>query len=607
MTRVPMYAAENFFAVLRVHPIFLLVLLTGMRHNVPMYVETVPNRNSHPTILLREAHREGKRVVKRTLANLTSWPRDKVEMLRRVLRNEKLAPMEEVVEIIRTLPLGHVAAVLGTLKRLGLHRLLDRRAHRHRQMVMAMIVARILNPCSKLATARELNEETATSTLAEELGIPSVDEDELYGAMDWLLAQQPRIEKSLFRRHLRDGMLVLYDVTSSYFEGRKCPLARYGHSRDKRSDRLQIVYGLLCDSEGRPLAVEVFEGNTGDPGTLGAQVEKIRKRFGIDNIVLVGDRGMITAARIREDLKPNGLDWITALRSPSIRKLCDQRAVQMSFFDDKDLMEIRHPDYPGERLVVCRNAALAEERRRKREELLVATEERLEKIAVATRRSRKPLRGTDKIGIRAGGVLEKSKVKKHFSIRISDTEFHHERDQERIEREAALDGLYVIRTSVKEDRFDAENTVRAYKDLSRVERAFRTFKGIDLQVRPIFHRLADRVRAHVFLCMLAYYVEWHMRRALASVLFQESDPDGAAALRDSIVAPAVRSEETERKARTRRTEDDFPVHSFRTLLSDLKTIAKNQIKMGGVVFDRITTPTAFQQKVFNLLEVTLRT
>ena len=571
-----------------------------------MFVDVVPNRKSRPAVLLRESKREGRRVKKRTIANITSWPWEKVEALRRVLKNEATVSATESFEITRTRPHGHVAAVLGTLHRLGLPRILNREAHQQRQLALAMIVARILDPGSKLATARGLADESADSTLAEELGVECADEDDLYAAMDWLLAQQGRIETALARRHLSEGTLVLYDVSSSYLEGRNCPLARFGHSRDKRRDRLQIVYGLLCDPEGRPIAVEVFEGNAGDPGTLRSQIEKIRERFGIRSVAIVGDRGLITQARIREDLQPAGLKWITSLRSPAIQKLCREEAIQMSLFDERDLAEILHPDYPGERLMVCYNPALADERRRKRGELLAATERRLEKIAAATLRARNPLFGRNQISLRVGEVFGRSKVKKHFSVEISDTSLRYERRQGGIDRESAVDGLYVIRTSVAAGQLDSEATVRAYKSLSRVERAFRALKGIDLKVRPIFHRLADRVRAHVFLCMLAYYVEWHMRQALAPVLFQEEDPEGAAARRKSIVAPAQRSERTERKVRAKRTRDDLPVHSFSGLLRNLANIARNRIEFQGSAFDKLTRPSALQQRAFDLLQVPLR-
>jgi len=402
---------------------------------------------------------------------------------------------------------------------------------------------------------------------------------------------------------------VLYDVTSSYFEGKTCPLARYGKDRDNKQAKLQIVFGLLCDVKGRPIAVEVFEGDTGDPATLGAQIRKIRGRFGLKRVVLVGDRGMITEARIREDLRPiDGLDWITALRAPAIRRLVKNRSLQLSLFDEQDLAEIRSPEYPGERLVACRNPLLAEERRRKRQELLEATEKELEKVVAAVSRSHRPLRGSDKIGLRVGKVVNRFKVGKHFDMEITEESFRYERDTARIAEEAALDGFYVIRTSVPAEALGREQTVRAYKGLSKAERAFRSLKTVDLKVRPIYHRLTDRVRAHVFLCMLAYYVEWHMREALAPILFDDDDKPAGEALRDSPVAPARRSLRALHKAATKRTTDDLPVHSFQTLLADLATIAKNRIQAnvpGAETFEKITRPTELQQRALDLLGICL--
>jgi hypothetical protein len=572
-----------------------------------MYVETVPNRDSPPAILLREGWREGRRVRKRTLANLSGWSPQKIEALRRLLRDEPLVAPSEAFAVQRSRPHGHVAAVLGTLKKLGLDRLLAARRSPERDRAVALLVARVLAPDSKLATARTLDGESATSTLGEMLGLETVEADDLYAAMDWLGARQEKIEKALAQRHLHDGTLVLYDVSSSYFEGRSCPLAALGHSRDKKKGKLQIVFGLLCNAEGCPVAVEVYEGNTSDPTTLTDQIEKVRTRFGLSRVVFVGDRGMLTSARIREELAPvEGFDWVSALRSEQIRKLGkDQGPLQRSLFDETDLAEIQHPDFPGERLIACMNPLLAAERARKREDLLQATERELEKVATATRREKRALRGQDQIGLRVGKVLGRFKMAKHFEITITHTAFTYRRKQEAIEAEAALDGLYVLRTSVPEEVLGAEDTVRAYKDLAKVERAFRCMKTVDLRIRPIHHRLEDRVRAHVFLCMLAYYVEWHMRRAWAPLLFAEDDPQGAAQRRGSPVKPARRSASAEAKALTKKTSEGETVHRFRGLLDHLATLTKNTIQPTGDLpsFDRLTVPTPLQQKAFDLLDL----
>lgn len=573
-----------------------------------MYVATVPNRSSPPAILLREGYREGGKVKSRTLANLSHWPPEKIEALRRVLRGEAVVGADKALEIVRTRPHGHVAAVLGTLRRLEIDTLIASKRSAERDRVVAMICARILAPCSKLATVRALGAETLTSTLGECLELGEVTEDELYEAMDWLVARQERIEQRLAKRHLAEGVFALYDVTSTYFEGRKCPLARFGHSRDGKRDKLQIVFGLLTDPLGCPVAVEVFEGNTGDPKTVASQVKKLRERFGLERLVLVGDRGMITSARIREDLGA-GIDWVTALRAPAIAKLVDSGSLQLGLFDDRDLAEITDPAYPGERLVVCRNPLLAEERSRKREDLLRATERELAKVAAATTRARNPLRGKTAIALRVGKVLGRFKMKKHFRLEIGEDTFRYERDQGRIDRERALDGIYVIRTSVSSETLSAEDAVRSYKNLAAVERAFRSLKTVDLKVRPIHHHLADRVRAHVLLCMLAYYVEWHMREKLAPMLFDDDDKPEAQKLRRSVVAPAQRSHKARSKARTKRTEDGAPVHSFQTLLKDLATVAKNSVRpntTGEATFDLITTPTPLQQQAYDLLGVSHR-
>jgi hypothetical protein len=576
-----------------------------------MYIEHIPNRNSPPAVLLRESFREFGKVKKRTLANLSKLPETTIEQIRTLLRGGKVIEnVQEHFEVVRSLPHGHVAAVLGSIFKLGLDRIIDADKSRELALVLAMIVSRIVAPGSKLATARGLDCTTALTSLGEQLGIEDADEDELYGAMDWLLQRQQSVEEALGKRHLENGTLVLYDVTSTYFEGRCCPLARLGHNRDGKKNKLQIVIGLLCAADGCPVAVEVFEGNTADPNTVKSQLIKVRQRFGIERIVLVGDRGMITDARIREDLiDMEGVDWITALRAPQIAALVESGHLQLSLFDTRDMAEISHPDYAGERLVVCRNPYLAYQRADKREELLKATEKHLDKIVKATLRENRPLKGADKIGLRVGKVLGKYKMAKHFFIQIQADGFSYQRNHERIACEAALDGIYVIRTSVDKDAMDAEQSVKAYKNLSTVEQAFRSIKSIDLKVRPIFHRLAHRVETHVFLCMLAYYVEWHMRQALAPILFDDHDKAAAQMQRDSIVAPAKRSLAAEAKACSKVCEDGMPVHSFRTLLLDLATIVKNRITMKNdpqiSAFDKITQPTALQQHALDLLGVKL--
>jgi hypothetical protein len=575
-----------------------------------MHIHTIPNRQSTPTILLRESYRDGGKVKKRTIANLTQWPAHLVEGLRALLQGGTVVEqLEESFDVVRSRPHGHVAAVLGVLRRLGLHRVLGGGGNREQALALAMIVARLIDPRSKLATARGLGQETAWSSLAEMLGVESADEDELYAAMDWLVERQPGIETKLARRHLSDGALVLYDVTSTYFEGRTCPLARFGHSRDGKKGKLQIVFGLLCNAEGCPVAVEVFSGDTGDPTTLSAQVEKIRIRFGLKRVIWVGDRGLLTDARLREEIRPvEGLDWITALRAPQIRALVNSGRLQLGLFDETDLGEITDPAYPGERLVVCRNPFLAQERTRKRQALLAATERELDKIVQATCRAKRRLTGQDKIALRVGTVLGRYKMAKHFQIEITEEAFSYRRDERKIAEEAALDGIYVIRTSVAPEVLDAEGAVEAYKGLSVVERAFRSVKSIDLKIRPIHHRREQRVRAHVFLCMLAYYVEWHMRRALAPILFDDPEPQVARGCRTSVVAPAERSPAARRKAHTKRTEDGLAVHSFQTLLADLSTIVKDRIQprlAGATGFDKITVPTPLQQRALDLLGVRL--
>ena len=584
-----------------------------------MYIAKVPNRNSPPAILIRESYREGGKPKKRTVANISKWKPTRIEALRQLLKGNVDLGEAQQFEITRSKPHGHVAAVLGTLRKVGLERIIHSRQRRERDLVVAMIVARIVEPGSKLATARGLSKRTLTSSLGECVGVEDSNEDELYEALDWLLSRQAAIEKKLAKRHLQQGSLVLYDLTSTWVEGRSCPLAKLGYSRDGKKNKLQIVFGLLCERNGRPVGVEVFEGNTGDPATLGSQIRKVRERFELDNIVFVGDRGMITEARIREELRPEeGLEWISSLRAPQIQRLAKDGMLQPSLFDEVDLVpwifdyytklgfspahkihkihalrmvsasyalssffcyrglaEIHHPNFPGERLIACRNPLLAAERARKREEMLVSTESKLEVIRKATKRDQRPLRGKDTIGIRLGRVFARSKMGKHFRYTITDDSFDFERDNDNIEREATLDGIYIIRTSLTEEAISANEAVKAYKGLAVVERAFRCCKTVDLKVRPIYHYNAERVRAHIFLCMLAYYVEWHMRKALAPILFDDDDTDGAQAKRSSIVSPATSSDSAQAKASTKKSPDGLPVHSFRTLLSDLATVTKN--------------------------------
>jgi hypothetical protein len=570
-----------------------------------MYVARVPNRNSPPAFLLREAWREGSKVKNRTLANLSHWPPAQIEALRQVLKgNTNLSShLQGTFQIVRSLPHGHVAAVLAMMRQLKLDQLLPDEPPRAR--VLALIAQRVLQPASKLATARALRSETAHSTLGEELGVETVDEDHLYEALDWLLPQQPTIEAALARRHLGEGTLVLYDVSSTYFEGHCCPLARYGHSRDERRGNPQIVFGVLADAEGCPVAVEVFEGNTADPKTVATQIAKLRERFELKDVVLVGDRGMLTQARIEQELRPvGGLEWITALRSGQIQKLVSDGALQLSLFEQTDLAELTHPDYPDERLVVCRNPLLAEERARKREDLLAAAEKKLAVIAAATRRPQRPWREPERINYRIGVALGPTKIGKYFRWQITAAGLSYERDTERIARDAALDGIYVLRTSLDSQRLDAAETVRSYKRLAQVERAFRVLKSLALEIRPIHHHLAGRVRAHVLVCLLAYYVEWHLRRALAPLLFTDELPQPPS----SPVAPAQRSASAQAKARTKRTPAGLTVQSFHDLLQDLATIVKNRIQpalKSLAPFDIVTRPTPLQKHALQLLGLTL--
>ena len=562
----------------------------------------------YETHLLRRTYREKGKVKHETVGNISHLPFEVIEVVRRALKGEIFSSVQEDLEIERSLPHGHVAAVLGMIRKLGLEAIISRERCSERDLVLGMIVSRLLAPSSKLATARGLGAQTLSSSLGDVLGIESAEVSELYGAMDWLIARQAQIENAFAARHLSDGCLVLYDVTSVYVEGRKSPLAQWGHNRDGKKGKLQIVFGLLCTSQGCPVAVEVFEGNTADPKTLTSQIVKIRTRFGLSRVVIVGDRGMITEARLKEDLRSEeGVDWITALRAPAIRKLVRNGSLQLSLFDERDLAEISDPDYPDERLVVCKNPLLAHERARKREDLLQATEKKLDEIVEATMRQSRRLKGKERIALRVGKILNRFKVAKHFRIEIGEESFRYCRNHETIIAESSLDGIYVIRTSVPEDAMAAADAVRAYKGLSRAERAFRSLKSIDLKVRPIFHWVSNRVKSHVLICTLAYYVEWHMRAALAPMLFEDHDRIGAEAMRESVVAPAQRSSITLKKIRGL-SFDGLPVHSFQSLMADLGTLTKNRVhvKHTGATFELYATPTPVQNRAFDLLGVSPR-
>ena len=572
-----------------------------------MFIDTIPNRGSRPTILIRHSYREGRRVMKRTLANITHLPPETVEKIRAVLKGAVLADapgggLGGAFQIARSLPHGNVAAVLAALRACGIEQAIASRPSPKRDLAAAMVAQRILEPGSKLAAARSFRTETAASTLAAELGLPgNVSEDRLYEAMDWLVERQPGIEKALAERHLREGSPVLYDLTSTWTYSKECDLARHGRSRDGKRGLPQIEFGLLCDGEGRPVAVEAFPGNAADPSTVASQVDKLRNRFGLEHVVFVGDRGMVTQARVREDLAPNGLDWIFALRAPAIRALAEDGALQPSLFDERDMAEIECPErFPGERLVVCRNPLLAEERARKRRELIAAAAAELAAIRRAVRRESRPLRGAEKIQRRADRALDKRRMRKHFEIRIGEDSFSWRRRKASIAAEAALDGFYVIRTSVPKERMTDAEAVLAYKSLGRVERAFRTMKASDLQVRPIHHHLESRVRAHLLICMLAYHVEMHMRKALAPLLFD--DEDGP--VRESPVAKAERSPRARRKAATKRARTGEAVHDFRGLLRHLGTLTMNRIEPSGPDkrgFDLPSSPTPIQDRALLLL------
>jgi hypothetical protein len=577
-----------------------------------VHLATITKRykgKTYVTHLLRHTYREGGKVKHLTLGNLSDLPDDLIEVIRKRLAGGPLPAENDDFQIVRSLPHGHVAAVLGTLKKIGLDRLISSKPSREARLVIAMIVLRIIAPGSKLANLTSLQTETAEHTLAGELKLQDLEAPEIYAALDWLLKRQGRIENKLARRHLQEGMLVLYDVSSSYYTGRQSQLIRMGYSRDGKPGEPQIVYGLLCAPNGCPLAIEVFSGNTADPVTFTAQVNRVRKRFDITRVVLVGDRGMITSKRIDEDLRDvEGLDWITALRHGSIKKLVERNTIQPSLFDERDLAEVTCADYPGERLIVCRNPLLADERARKRKELLAAAEKKLDAVVKAVSREQRPLRGKGKIGLRVGRDLKNTKMQKHFDLCIEEDSFSYQRRDKRIAEEAALDGLYVVRTSLPQEALSAERAVAAYKSLSQVERAFRSLKSVDLKVRPIYHWKDDRIRAHVFLCLLAYYVEWHLRDALAELLFDDHERAAAEASRPSIVSPAPRSAAARHKEQHRRTPAGLPVQSFQCLLKDLATLCKNRVcwnSSPAAEFHRLTEPTPLQQRVFELLDLSI--
>jgi transposase len=561
-----------------------------------MHVVTTTRRvgeREYTNTLLRRSYREGGKVKKETLANLSRLPPAAIDAIRATLRGEVLVAAGGAFEIERSLPAGHVSAALAMARRLELARLVDRQPSRERDLVVAMVCQRVICPASKLGTVRAFSQ----STLADELGVADADEDDLYEAMDWLLERQARIEDRLARRHLKDGELVLYDVSSSYFEGRSCELARLGYSRDQKRGTPQIIYGLLCDKAGRPIAVEVFSGELHDDKTLPSQIAKLKARFGLDRVAVVSDRGMVTKANL-ELLREQGTGWITALKAPQIGKLVKDGALQLSLFDEHKLAEVTSEDYPGERLVVCRNPLVAAERARKREELLAATDRGLREIAARVERG--TLHGADQIGLAVGPALKRYRVKKHFEVKITDTSFTHQRKTAQIEAEAALDGIYVLRTSVPDSELESNDVVRSYKQLKVIERAFRTFKGPELQIRPIHHHLAERVRAHVFLCTLAYYLTWHLRQAWTPLLYGDENPTPQ---RDPV-AKAVRSRSAQRKTHTKRTTTGEIAHSYKSLLAELATLTRNTIRLPGTpaTFNKLANPTPTQAQALELAE-----
>jgi len=567
-----------------------------------MHIDIVPNRNSRPAILLRESWRENGKVMKRTLANISDWPPEKVVALRRVLKNEPLVSPGEVFSIERSLPHGHVEAILEMIRHIGLDKMISSRRTRERDLVLAMIVERLIAPSSKLATTRLWH----STTLAQLLNVDDADEDELYAAMDWLLERQPGIEKSLASRHLGESQQVFYDVSNSSYEGHCCPLARLGHDKEGRRGKPIIAYGVLTDAKGRPIAVEVYPGNTGDPGTVADQVEKLKERFALQRVVLVGDRGTLTQTQIDVLKTHPGIGWISALRSENIRKLAADNQLQFSLFDEKNLAEIASADFPDERLIACFNPLLCDERRRKRQELLDATEKRLQKIGDEVHRRTKTPLSASEIGQKVGRIINGHKMAKHFELSIADGAFSFKRKVASIAQEAELDGISVIRTSESRQNLSAEDTVRSYKNLAKVEQVFRTFKSIDLQVRPIYHRYAERVRSHIFLCLLAYYVEWHLRQALAPLLFDDEELSEDRKERDPI-KPAVASKSAKKKKSTKTNKEGLPVHSFRSLVMELGTRSRNRCKLKSAsespLIIQDTEPTPLQIRAMELIRL----
>jgi transposase len=571
-----------------------------------MYIATVPNRNSPPAILLREGWREGNKTRQRTLANLSHWPPEKIETFRRLLRDETLVSPQDLLNTEKSLPHGHVQAVLEMIARLKLDQLISSQPCRERDLVLAMIVERLIDPCSKLATTRRWH----STTLAEELGVGDASEDDLYAAMDWLLQRQERIEKKLAARHLDQGGIVLYDVSSSFYEGRRCPLAQFGHDRDGKNGLPIIVYGVMTDGRGCPVAVSVYAGNTGDSTTVGDPIDKLREKFGLERVVLVGDRGMLTQPQIDKLKQYSGMGWITALNSTAIRGLVDQGALQLSLLDEKNLAEITAPEYPGERLMVCHNPMLEEQRQRKREQLLQATEKSLAKISrEVARRTKKPFTAAE-IGMKVGKLLGRYKMSKHFQCTIGEGSFSWSRRTESIAQEQKLDGIYVLRTSEPAERLSTEETVRSYKSLAEVERAFRCLKGIDLLVRPIRHRTEDRVPAHIFLCVLAYYVQWHLRRAWAPLLFEDEERVEQRQQRDPVL-PAQPSASAQHKKHSHQTADGLPVHSFMDLLKELASRARityalkaqKKEEKTNLTFQQVPEPTPVQARAYELIRM----
>jgi len=568
-----------------------------------MYLARIKRKykdKTYTTYLVRRSYRVGKKVKQQTLANVSHLPPEIIELIGAALKGTPFVPAEEGFEILRSKSHGHVAAVRGMLRKLDLHKVLFHRSCRERDLVEAMIIARILDPQTKLATTRWWH----TTTLPEELGLQDATEDDLYRAMDWLSQRKPHIERKLASRHVEEGDLVLYDVTSSYYEGSQCPLAAFGYSRDQKKGKKQVVYGLICDREGRPVGVDVYPGNTSDPQTVDDQVQKLRERFRVRRAVLAGDRGSLTDARIEELKKVEGVDWISALRAPAIRKLADEGLLQMSVFDTRGLGEIASSDFPGERLVVCHNPLLAADRKRTRDDLLRSTEKLLDGLFRQVQAGR--LKRKEKIGERLGSIINRHKMAKHFEWEIDEGHFSYHRREEAIAREEALDGIYVLRTSVPSDMLEKEEVVRGYKSLRHAERAFRTLKSVDLKVRPIHHRVSDRVRSHIFLCVLAYYVEWHLRKAWQPMLFD--DEHTGAHEDDSPVKPALRSEAATRKAQTQRRPDGETVHSFQTLLKELATLTANEVRVPGMQMDPFTLlaiPTSLQREALERIGVNL--